>query len=103
MLHFSVSVTVSSVKILRSSLNMYSVPHRHTQVETDEESRSQGLTGIAITVCLGTAFLNCMANFTVISVSQQVVSNHNVHPNVFTQSRGFISWPLDPFNHLQAI
>lgn len=56
---------------------------------------------------LGTAFLNSMANFTAILVSQQVVSNHNEHLNVFTWSRapfcGFIPWPYDPSNHLQAI
>lgn len=35
------------------------------------------VTGNAITVCLGTAFLMSMGNFTAILQSQQVISNHN--------------------------
>lgn len=64
-----------------------SVTHALIRKEREGERRSQGLTGNAITVCLGIAFLNSMVNFTAILLSQQVISNHNEHLNVFTRSR----------------
>lgn len=46
-------------------------------IQSHTETATSRLTGNAITVCLGTAFLKSMANFTAILESQQVISNHN--------------------------
>lgn len=81
---------------------MYSHRERERRVRA-----TQGLIGNAITVCLGAAFLNSLANFTAILESQQVISNHN-DALMFSHGAehplcGFILWPFDPSNHLQAI
>lgn len=63
---------VSTVSLLTRQLkDMNSFIQSHTEMATLR------LTGNAITVCLGTAFLKSMANFTAILESQQVISNHN--------------------------
>ncbi len=69
--------------MIKPSWKRCSVPHTHRE----RERENQRVTGNGITVCLRTAFLNSMANFTAILVSQQVLSNHNEHLNVCTWSR----------------
>lgn len=74
----TVYFTVSSVYTPRSrtaeiGVQSHTYTHTHTYKEREgkREKRIQGLTGNAITVCLGTAFLNSMVNFTAFFVSQQ--------------------------------